>query len=274
MRDIKKKNKIQNNQPIGVFDSGVGGLSVLIELKKLLPNENFVFLADQFYVPYGEKTKKELVDLAYKITDYFINKHDVKAMVVACNTSTCSSIAEVRQKYPLPIVGTVPAIKPAAEKTKTRKVGIISTPSTSQSEVLRGLIDSYCQGVEVMNVGCKNLENVVEKGELGGEEVEGLLRKYLEGVKNSNADCLVLGCTHYPFLKKAIRKVVGRPIKLIDGNKAIAKQTKKLLEKFSIKNSSNVLGNSIYYSTGDSAKFSEVASKLMKEKIVAKKVTL
>ncbi len=264
----------KNNQPIGVFDSGVGGLSVLIELKKLLPNENFVFLADQFYVPYGEKTKDELVNLAYKITDYFIEKHNVKAMVVACNTSTCSSIAEVRAKYSLPVIGTVPAIKPAAEQTKTKKVGIISTPSTSQSQVLGGLIKDHCAGVEVINTGCKNLENVVEKGELEGKEVEDLLKKYLEEVKNSNADCLVLGCTHYPFLKKAIRKVVGRPIKLIDGNKAIAKQTGRLLRKFSLKNSSKKAGGSIYYSTGDHKKFSQVASKLMNEKIVAKKVTL
>ena len=126
MSKISKKN----NQPIGVFDSGVGGLSVLIELKRLLPNENFVFLAYQLYVPYGEKTKNELIELAYKITDYFIKYHDVKMMIVACNTSTCNSISEVRKKYFLPIVGTVPAIKPAAEKTKSGTVAIIATPST------------------------------------------------------------------------------------------------------------------------------------------------
>ena len=137
MQNINKNN---NKRPIGVFDSGVGGLSVLLELQKILPNENFVFLADQKYVPYGEKTKNELVDLAYKITDYFINVHNVKIMVVACNTSTCNSIAEVRAKYSLPVVGTVPAIKPAAELTKAKSVGIISTPSTSASAVLKDLI--------------------------------------------------------------------------------------------------------------------------------------
>lgn len=276
MDNINKRSKKNNpsERPIGVFDSGVGGLSVLIELEKILPNENFVFLADQFYVPYGEKTKAELVDLAYKITDYFIKEHDVKAMVVACNTSTCNSITEVREKYLLPIVGTVPAIKTAALRTKTKTVGIISTPSTSESNVLQGLIRDHCQGVKVINVGCKNLENVVEKGELEGPEVENLLVKYLDNIKKSNTDCLVLGCTHYPFLKKTIRKVVGRPIKLIDGNKAIARQTVNLLQKFELKNNSKKGRQTIYYSTGDPEKFSKVASKLMKYKVKAKKVRL
>lgn len=264
----------QNKQPIGVFDSGVGGLSVLMELEKILPNENFVFLADQKYVPYGEKTKEELVSLAYKIADYFVKEHAVKAIVVACNTSTCNSIAEVRNRYPIPFVGTVPAIKPAGESSKTKTVGIISTPSTSKSEVLKGLIENYCEGVKVINVGCRNLENAVEKGELDGEEVKILLNEYLKDIKNSDADHLVLGCTHYPFLKKTIKKVMGRPIKLIDGNKAIAKQTKNLLKKFVIKNESEAKGKSIFVSTGDPVKFREVASKLMGRKIKAKKVDL
>ncbi len=274
MSDTKKNKNSKHKRPIGVFDSGVGGLSVLIELERLLPNENFVFLADQFYVPYGEKTKGELVQLAYQITDYFIKKHNVKMMVVACNTSTCSSIGEVRKKYSLPIVGTVPAIKPAAETTETKTVGIIATPSTSESQVLRELIQNYCQGVKVINVGCKNLENVVEEGELENFEVKKLLMKYLKDIKNSNADRLVLGCTHYPFLKKAIRQVMGRPIKLIDGGKAIARQTGVLLKKYSLKNNSKKKGKSIFYSTGDHNKFARVATKLMKYKVTAEKVKL
>src|SRR3989344_9282831 len=141
-------SKTQREKPIGVFDSGVGGLSVLIELKRLLPKENFVFIADQLYVPYGEKSQKELINLAYKITDYFINQHDIKMMVVACNTSTCYTIDELRKKYPFPIVGTVPAIKPAAEDTKTGTIGVISTPSTSKSEAVKKLIEDNCQNIK------------------------------------------------------------------------------------------------------------------------------
>src|SRR3989344_6788617 len=169
---------MKNNRPIGVFDSGVGGLSVLKELKRLLPNENFIFLADQLYVPYGEKTAKELVKLTSKITDYFIKHHGIKAMVVACNTATCSAIGELRKKYSLPIVGTVPAIKVAAEKTISGTMAVISTPSTSKSAALKKLIKDNCQGVNVLNIGCQNLENVVEKGELNNAQISTLLLKY------------------------------------------------------------------------------------------------
>lgn len=265
---------INNNRPIGVFDSGVGGLSVLYELQHLLPNENFVFLADQLYVPYGEKTKKELVELTSKIADYFIKKHNIKMMVVACNTATCGAIDDLRAKYSLPIVGTVPAIKPAAEKTKTKVVAIISTPSTSKSDVLKELIKNCCQNIKVLNIGCKNLEDTVEEGELNNENVHKLLFKYLEAVKNSNADYLVLGCTHYPFLKKTIRDFLGSRIKLIDGGKAIAKHTGSLLANYSIENNQKRKGYSLYFSTGDSVKFSKVASKLLKHKINARKVKL
>lgn len=247
---------------------------MLIELKRLLPNENFVFLADQKYVPYGEKTKNELIQLAYKITDYFINQHDVKMMIVACNTSTCNSISEVRAKYTLPVVGTVPAIKPAAEKTKSGTVAIIATPSTSKSEVLKNLIKDFCSNVKVLNIGCKNLEDAVETGKLDSAEVHQLLLKYLEEVKNSNADQLVLGCTHYPFLKKSIQNIVGSGVNLIDSGNAIARHTKSLLVNNILENSQKKNGKTIYFTTGDPVKFSKVASLLLKEQIKAKKVKI
>jgi glutamate racemase len=264
----------KNNQPIGVFDSGVGGLSVLIELKKKLPHENFVFLADQKYVPYGEKTKKELVKLVFKITDYLIKNHHIKMMVVACNTATCGAIEELRTKYQIPIVGTVPAVKLAAKKTKSGTVAVISTPSTSKSDRLKNLIRNDCRDTNVLNIGCKNLEDAVETGELNSKNVGNLLLTYLEKVKNSNADCLVLGCTHYPFLKKSIKKIVGSHIKLIDSGKAIARRTQWLLNENLIKNDRKKKGNIIYFTTGDSVKFSKVASKLMKEKIQTKTVKI
>ncbi len=271
MPDIDKN---KNNQPIGVFDSGVGGLSVLRELHSILPNENFVFLADQKYVPYGEKIKEELIELAYKITDYFIEKHNIKAMVVACNTSTCNSIAEVRKKYLLPVVGTAPAIKPAAELTKTKTVAVIATPSTSASEVLKNLIKDYCQNINVLNIGCKNLEDEVEKGELDSPEVNELLLKYLKEVRDSDADYLVLGCTHYPFLKKSIQKIVGSNVTLIDSGNAIAKHTKSLLANNFLENNQKKPGETLYFTTGDPAKFSKVSSILLKNKIKAKKVKI
>ncbi len=264
----------KNNQPIGVFDSGVGGLSVLRELRRLLPHENFVFLADQLYVPYGEKSKKELIELGLRVTDYFVKNHDIKMMVVACNTSTCSSIGEIRAKYTFPIVGTVPAIRSAAEETKNKTIAVISTPSTSKSTALAKLIKDYCKDIKVLNVGCKNLEDAVEHGDLESEEVHKLLNKYLKEIRNSDADYLVLGCTHYPFLNKAIQNFVGPRIKLIDGNKAIAKQAKVLLQTHQIKNSQKKLGTTLYFSTGNPIKFSRVAGKLLGKKIKAKRVLI
>ena len=263
---------IKNKRPIGVFDSGVGGLSVLIELQKILPNESFVFLADQFYVPYGEKTKKELVNLTSRISNYFIKNHNIKMMVVACNTATCGAIDELRKKYTLPIVGTVPAIKTAAENTKSKTIAVISTPSTSQSIALKKLIKDNCQGLAVLNIGCKDLENVVEEGEFHTVEVNKLLLKYLKDIKNSNTDYLVLGCTHYPFLKKYITKILGSKVKLIDGGKAIAKHTKSLLTNHFMESTQKQRGETLYFTTGDPTKFSKVASKLMKTKVQAKKV--
>jgi glutamate racemase len=264
----------KNNQSIGIFDSGVGGLSVLRELKHLLPNENFIFLADQLYLPYGEKSKRELIKRALKITDYFVNHFNIKMMVLACNTSTCSTIETLRKKYSFPIVGTVPAIKLAAKKTKSQTVAVISTPSTSKSQALKKLIKDNCQNINVLNIGCKNLANVVDRGELDSLEVNNLLLKYLKRVKNSDADYLVLGSTHYPFLKKSIKKIFGSHIKLIDGGKAIARQTKLLLKTNLISNNQKKLGEIVYFTTLDPLKFSKIASILLKAPIKARKVKI
>ncbi len=268
------KNTKKESQPIGVFDSGVGGLSVLIELKKIMPHEDFVFLADQKNVPYGEKSKTKLVDLTSRITEYFIKKHDAKMIVVACNTATCGAIDELREKYDLPIIGTVPAIKPAASETKTGTVAIISTPSTSKSSALKKLISDHCRNIYVLNIPCKNLEDTVEHGELGSPQVNKLLNKYLSKIKGTQVDRLVLGCTHYPFLRQPIQKFLGPKVKLLDSGKAIAKQTKALILKHGIKNKQKNHGKDIYVSTSDPVKFSRVAGKLMGAAIRAEKVRI
>lgn len=263
-----------DRRPIGVFDSGVGGLSILKELTKILPKEDFVFLADQKYVPYGEKTKKELVNLCMNITDYFIKEHKIKMLVIACNTATCYSIKELRQKYSLPIVGTEPAIKPAAENTRTRVIAVISTPATSKSKTLKRLIEEYAKEVTVLNVGCKNLENIVERGELNNPKVKKLLQKYLEKIKNSKTDNLVLGCTHYPFLKKPIAKFLGPHIKLVDSGRAIAKRARSLLFQYSIESKQKKRGKVWYVTTGDAKKFQAVASQLLGKKVTTQKVLI
>jgi glutamate racemase len=263
-----------DKRPIGVFDSGVGGLSVLLELKKLLPNEDFVFLADQAYVPYGEKTKTELISRGRKIAEYFLKNYQTKLIVVACNTFTCYAISELRADCQIPIVGTVPAIKPASEKTKNKVVAVMSTPVTSKSPVLRRLIKDFCNGIKVLNIGCFDLEDEVENGSLDGESVALLLQKYLQPIKNSGADHLVLGCTHYPFLRNHIRKILGTKIKLIDGGYGIAKRAKALLVDSRTRNDLKHKGNTKYVTTGDARRFSRVGRELTGEAIQAKKVSI
>jgi len=263
-----------NKNFIGVYDSGVGGLSILLELRKLLPKENFVFIADQKYVPYGEKSKKELIKRGIKITDYFLNKYKIKMMVIACNTATCGAVEALREKYSLPIVGTVPAVKLAASKTKAKSIAVISTPFTSKSFVLKSLIKDYCQNIEVLNVGCKNLENLVEKGDLKSGEVQILLMKYLKEIKSSKIDYLVLGCTHYPFLKKSISKILGSGIHLLDSGKAISRRTKSLLVNSNLQNKNMGKGKYVFITTGDNVLFSKVASKLLNTRVLAKKVEI
>lgn len=262
---------MSNKQPIGVFDSGVGGLSVLKELHNLLPKEDFIFLADRAHVPYGEKSRSQLCQLAHDISDFLVKK-DVKLIVVACNTATCYTIDFLRKKFDIPFVGTVPAVKPASEKTIKKSIGIISTPATSESRYLADLIGNHAQGVRVINIGCAGLENAVEKGATHSPEVDSLLKKYLEPIKRAGVDVLVLGCTHYPFLKPKIKKNLGKNVKIIDSGRAIAKRTAYLLENSSSLNDKG--GRSIYLTTSDSKNFSEVASVLMKKKIVAEQVTL
>lgn len=263
---------MSDRRPIGVFDSGVGGLSVLLELKRELPHENFVFLADQLYVPYGEKSKQELISLTKKITNYFIKKHNIKLMVMACNTATCYALDELRKTYNIPIVGTVPAVKPASERTKTGIIGVISTPATSKSETLKDIIGKYFKGKKIYNIGCKDLENAVEAGEINSPISEKLLTKYLRQIKNSKADYLVLGCTHYPFLKQTIRKIMGRPINLIDGSRAIARRTRTLLSRFQVLNKRKKTGKFVYLTTGEPRGFSRVASTLLRNKVTARRI--
>ncbi len=262
---------MSDKRPIGVFDSGVGGLSVLVELQKLLPKEDFIFIADQAHVPYGEKTPAQLCQLSHNISNFLI-KSGAKLIVVACNTATCHAIDYLRKEFDIPFVGTVPAVKTAAEKTVKKCIGIISTPATSESDYLGNLITNHAQGIKVINIGCARLENVVEKGNINSPEVETLLARYLAPIKRAGADTIVLGCTHYPFLKTKITKNVGPGVQILDSGKAISKRTSSLLKELSSLNSRG--GRSSYLTTGDAKDFSNVASILMKKNISAEHIIL
>lgn len=258
-----------DNRPIGLFDSGVGGLSILKEIKRLLPKENLVFLADQANVPYGQKTKKELNELTERITRFLMN-HDIKLLVVACNTATCYSLDHLRSTFTIPIVGVVPAIKPAAYLSKMGKIAIMATPATAKSAYLKKLIKEFAPTLNVFRIGCEGLEESVEYLKL--KEICRLLDLYLNKVKKTGSDVIVLGCTHYPFLKQEIKKRINGNIRIIDSSRAIGDRVETIL-----KNSTSFAQRKVqelYYTTADPQQFSKVASTLLKYKVTAQKALI
>jgi glutamate racemase len=249
-----------DNRPIGIFDAGVGGLSVLLEIKELLPNESIIFIADQAYVPYGDKTKDQLLGRVSKIIEFFQNA-DVKAVVMACNTATVHTLEEMRKKFSLPIVGTVPVVKTLATISKTRVAAVLSTPATNKSAYLDSLINKFAPDMEIVKVGMPNLAGLVETGEIDTHAVKDVLQKELPPLLEKNVDAIALGCTHYPFLRKQIRAVVGPDIKIVDSGGAVARRLHYILEHENILATDKTEDQ--YYTTGDEVSFKLVAEKLM-----------
>lgn len=220
--------------PIGVFDSGVGGLSVLKHIHDLMPHENLIYMADSKYAPYGNQTPEFIRARSFYLADFLL-KRGVKAVVVACNTATAAAVAELRERYPdLLIIGMEPALKPAAAATKTGVVGVLATSGTLKSAQFAALLEHYGQGVEVVTQACIGLVECIEKGELTSSRITNLLKQYLKPLLDAKADTIVLGCTHYPFVRNLIEDLVGKDVVLIDTGAAVAKHLKNcLLERLS-----------------------------------------
>lgn len=259
-----------DTRPIGIFDSGVGGLSVFQEIKKFLPKENYIFIADQKNVPYGGKSKYQLCKISDRIVKYFI-KRNVKMVIIACNTASCYAIDFLRKKYPsLLLVGTIPAIKTAAELSRRKSIAVLSTPATAKSSYVRELIRKYAARVTVANIGCPNLEDLVEQGMINSPQVKILLKKYLKKALIHGPDYVVLGCTHYPFLKSAIQRL--SKVKTVDSGRAIAKRVENVLSNSRIKN--NRKSSVTYLTTGNPEFFSKTASQLLRSGIIAEKLEI
>jgi glutamate racemase len=218
------------SRPIGIFDSGVGGISVLKHINALLPHEHLMYVADSLHGPYGNKTAEEITNRCMIIADYLISQ-DVKALVVACNTATAAAIDKLRETFDIPIIGMEPAVKPAAEASKNGVIGVLATVGTLKSAQFAALLESYGRNVKVITQGCVGLVECIERGELDSTETKALIRKYTAPLLAEGADTIVLGCTHYPFVKKAIQEIVGDKIILIDTGAAVAKQLKNKLEE-------------------------------------------
>lgn len=233
--------------PIGFFDSGVGGTSIWREVKNLMPNESTVFLADSKNAPYGLRPKDEIVALSIKNTEQLL-KHNCKIIIVACNTATTNAINLLRGRYPIKFIGIEPAIKPAALKTKTKKVGVLATKGTLTSQLFQNTSKLYASGITVIEQIGHGLVELIEAGNIDSIETKQLLTEYLEPMLNAGIDSLVLGCTHYPYLIPILNQLLPAHIEIIDSGFAVAKQTKTVLEKENLLNTSGLHGTHELYS--------------------------
>lgn len=223
MTDVTQHDLPNPEQAIGVFDSGVGGISVLKHIHALLPNESLIYAADSQYAPYGNKSMEDIRARCFAMADFLI-AHQVKAIVVACNTATAAAINAMRERYSIPIIGMEPAVKPAVAATKNGIIGVLATVGTLQSAQFAALLASYGKEVQVVTQGCPGLVECVEKGALEAPETLTLVKQYCQPLMDAGADTIVLGCTHYPFLVSLIREVVGHHVTLIETGGAVAKQ--------------------------------------------------
>ena len=218
---------MSSNNPIGLFDSGVGGTSIWKEVHALLPNENTIYLADSKNAPYGQKTQEEIIQLSKKNTEFLL-ENNCKLIIVACNTATTNAIKVLRATYDVPFIGIEPAIKPAALHSKTHKIGILATQGTLNSELFHQTVALYSDVEVVEQIGYE-LVQLIENGNMKSDLMTQLLNSYLQPMVAKNIDYLVLGCTHYPYLIPQIKKIIPKHIKIIDSGEAVAKQTKYVL---------------------------------------------
>ncbi|UII76906.1 glutamate racemase [Flagellimonas sp. HMM57] len=215
-------------KPIGFFDSGVGGTSIWRELNKLLPYERTVYLADSKNAPYGTKSKEEIVELCIKNTELLLEE-DCKLIVVACNTATTNAIEYLRENYHVPFIGIEPAIKPAALQTRTKKVGVLATKGTLASSLFHNTSKLFAEGIAIIEQEGTGLVELIETGEVNSKKTRALLRKYIDPMLQKNIDCLVLGCTHYPYLVPLLQDFFPDGVHIIDSREAVARQTKAIL---------------------------------------------
>jgi len=251
------------NAPVGVFDSGVGGLSVLIEIEKRLPQQSLLYFADSGYVPYGNKSPDFIRDRSLRISEFLISK-GAKAIVIACNTATASAIEVLRDKWPhIPVIGMEPAVKPALAVTKKGIVGVLATVGTLKSAQFAALLDKFASKTTVVLQPAPGLVECVEAGDLDGKKVRELVSSFVTPLLDKGADTLVLGCTHYPFLKKIIAEVAGPEVALIDTGAAVARQLEKKLQENHSVASPSALKNLSFYTSGYAPQSARIISLLL-----------
>lgn len=239
-----------SSSPIGIFDSGAGGLSILSGIHQLLPAEQLLYVADTAHAPYGPKGTAFIQQRCETIMQFFC-RHEVKAVVVACNTATAAAIADLRTRYALPIIGVEPAVKPAAAKSLSGVVGVLATSGTIASDKFLNLQHRFNNQVEIINCACPGLVEQIEK--IPGDEVQlqALLKQFIQPMLDKGVDTLVLGCTHYSLIKNQIQQVAGANITIVDAGDAVARELQRRLSAANLLRASG-LGSVVFFSSADS----------------------
>ncbi|MGH8452993.1 MAG: glutamate racemase [Nevskiales bacterium] len=238
-------------RPIGIFDSGVGGLSVWREIARQLPNESTIYFADQAHVPYGPRGTEQIRHFSEQITRFLIG-HDCKAVVVACNTASAAALKHLRETFPeLPTIGMEPAVKPATESTRTRVVGIMATPATFQGKLFQATAGRHAQGITLISQVCTGLAEQIEAGKLNDTDTEQMLRGFIQPMLDADADTIVLACSHYPFALDSIRRIAGPQVNVIDPAPAIARHLGRVLGERAIQAPIGSAAGHLFFTSGD-----------------------
>jgi len=257
--------------PIGVFDSGVGGLSVLSAIRKLLPSQPVIFLADQTHVPYGVRSLEEVRQFSHAITRFLLSQ-GARLIVVACNTASVAALKTLREEFPdVPFVGMEPAVKPAAEQTHSKVVGVLATYATFQGEMYSSVVERFAQGVTILQDHCPGLVAQIENGNFTGAETEKILRNALEPMIEKGVDTVVMGCTHYPFVIPLIQQITGPAVKVIDPAPAIARQVQRMLDARGWIPEDITIAGVRFITTGEAQEFNKMLPYFSNEPAIAQK---
>ena len=255
----------QPSQPIGVFDSGVGGLSVLRAMRQLMPEESVIYFGDQGHVPYGPRPMKQVRDFSESITRFLLDQ-GAKLVVVACNAASAAALHHLREKFPVvPFVGMEPALKPAAEHTQSGRVGVLATPATFQGALYASVLERFANGVQVLQHTCPGLVGQIEQGDLEGDKTRMILEEALQPMLEQGIDTVVLGCTHYPFVIPLIERIVGESVRVIDPAPAVAKQAQRLLEARGWNNPNEERTEILLYTSGEVDSLKSMLPRLLGE---------
>jgi len=290
-RDAERSQRILDHErsqlagkaqaPIGVFDSGAGGLTILSALRHELPGETYLYFGDTAHCPYGMRSDAEITELSIRANRFLIEQ-GAKLIVVACNTASQAALNTLRATFSVPFVGVVPAVKPAARATRKGRIGIAATNQAARALYLRQLIDEFAEGTSVYAIGCPELVTLVEQGELDGSHTEQIVREAFQPLLMEDVDVIVLGCTHFPALRPVIERITGNQVQIIDSGSAVALRTRSVLEAEGLISpagsgcslSETLSGGQVtrlqVWCSGDSAAFSKVASRILGYPIVAR----